>query len=130
MKKILFWLLRLISSLILFQTLYFKFTAHIESVYIFDTLGVEPWGRIASGIMELITGILLLIPRTVVFGAIAGVGLMAGAILSHIFFLGVEVREDGGLLFIYACIVFISCLILAFANHRKLQIAYTKIKSS
>ena len=47
------WALRLIVAVILLQTLFFKFSAAKESVYIFSTLGMEPWGRIGSGVFEL-----------------------------------------------------------------------------
>jgi putative oxidoreductase len=111
-KTIISWLLRIVAAVILFQTLYFKFTGHPESVELFTKLGVEPWGRIGTGIIELITGILLLIPATVFLGAFLGVGLMSGAILSHLAVIGIESKGDGGQLFILAIIVFVCSLIL------------------
>ena len=112
--KIIFsWVLRLIAAIILLQTLYFKFSASEESVHIFSTLGIEPWGRIGSGIAELIAAILILIPRTTAFGALLTTGVMSGAIFSHLFTpLGIEVKGDGGLLFFYAILVFVSSAIL------------------
>lgn len=104
--------LRLVAATILLQTLYFKFTGAPESKFIFGTLGVEPWGRISSGVVELAASILLLIPATQIFGAVIGLGVMIGAILSHIFVLGIVIQNDGGLLFSLACIVFISCLLI------------------
>lgn len=100
---------RMLAAVILLQTLFFKFSGAAESVYIFSTVGIEPWGRYASGVAELITAILLLIPRTAVWGAILGIGVMLGAIVSHLAILGIEVMEDGGQLFIYALLVFFSC---------------------
>ena len=100
------WLLRLIVAVILLQTLYFKFTASEESVYIFSMLGMEPWGRIGTGVMELIASILVLYPRTIVFGALLAMGLMSGAIFFHLTKLGMEVMNDGGRLFVYAVLVF------------------------
>jgi uncharacterized membrane protein YphA (DoxX/SURF4 family) len=93
------WLLQLVVAGILLQTLFFKFTGAAESVYIFSTLGVEPWGRIGSGIVELVASILLLTPATVTIGAALAAGVMLGAILSHLTLLGIEVQGDGGLLF-------------------------------
>lgn len=113
------WVLRLAVAVIFLQTLYFKFTASEESVYIFSTLGVEPFGRIATGILELITAILILIPRTVLLGALLGCGIMVGAILSHLFVLGIEVKNDGGTLFVLANIILLSCLTLIFFNRNK-----------
>ena len=106
------WALRILAALILLQTLYFKFTAAEESVYIFSAIGMEPWGRIGSGILELIAGILILYPRTTPFGALLGLGLMSGAIFFHLTKLGISVLGDGGQLFIYALLVFISCAAL------------------
>jgi hypothetical protein len=93
------WALQVTVAAILLQTLYFKFTGAEESVYIFSTLGVEPWGRLGSGVLELVAAVLLLVPATAPFGALLTMGLMAGAIGSHLTILGIEVRGDGGLLF-------------------------------
>jgi uncharacterized membrane protein YphA (DoxX/SURF4 family) len=106
------WILRLLAAVILLQTLYFKFSAAPESIYIFSKLGMEPWGRIGTGVLELIAGILLLIPVTTVFGALLATGLMAGAIFFHITKLGISVQDDGGQLFIYALLVFVSSIVL------------------
>ena len=93
MKNTLFiWIIKLVAVIILLQTLYFKFTAAPESVYIFSTLGIEPFGRIGSGIVELIASILILIPRTTLLGAVLGFATMLGAIFSHIFVLGIEIQ--------------------------------------
>lgn len=119
MNNYLIWILRIVAAVIMLQTLYFKFSASEESVYIFSTLGVEPWGRIASGILELLAGILLLLPRTTVYGALIGAAVMIGAIASHIFILGYDIMNDGGQLFIYALVVFISCLSLIWNEKEK-----------
>ena len=110
------WLLRLVVAIVLLQTLYFKFTAATESVYIFSKLGIEPFGRIGIGILELIAAVLILIPRTTFFGALLGLGLMAGAIFSHLFILGIEVQHDGGALFGLALLVFVSSFILVYKD--------------
>jgi putative oxidoreductase len=101
------WIVRLVAAVILLQTLFFKFTGAPESVYIFTTLGAEPWGRIGSGIAELIASGLLLWTGTAGVGGVLAMGLMAGAIGSHLTRLGIEVQGDGGLLFALACLVFL-----------------------
>lgn len=116
LKLAISWTLRVIAALILLQTLYFKFTGHPESVVLFTKLGVEPWGRIVTGVIELIASILLLIPSTVFFGAILAIGLMAGAIMSHLTIIGIESNGDGGELFILALTVFV-CSIVVLALH-------------
>lgn len=110
-KNSLSWIFRIIAAIILIQTLYFKFLGQPESVELFTKLGVEPWGRIVTGIIELIAAILMLIPSTVFIGASLGIGLMFGAISSHIAIIGIESKGDGGQLFILAIIVLISCVI-------------------
>ena len=110
-KTILTWALRILAALILLQTLYFKFTAKPESVELFTMLGMEPWGRIGTGVAELIASILILIPRTTLLGALMGLGLMAGAIFFHLTKLGINFGGDS-VLFIYAVIVFVCCLAL------------------
>jgi len=106
--RVLSWLLRLTAAVILLQTLFFKFTAAPESVYIFTKVGAEPWGRIGSGVIELVAAVLLLTPRFSWLGSAIAIGVMAGAIVSHLTVLGIEVQGDKGLLFALALIVFVS----------------------
>lgn len=118
--EIIKWIFRILASGILLQTLFFKFSGAEESIYIFSTLGIEPCGRIGSGIAELFVAILILIPRTTWIGALGGIGIMTGAITLHLFVLGIEVKNDGGLLFVLAVITFVSCLVLLYFNKKKL----------
>ena len=100
------WAMQIVVAVILGQTLFFKFTGAPESVYIFETLGAEPWGRIGSGLVELLAVILILSPRRAAYGAVLALGVMAGAIGSHVTKLGIEVQGDGGALFGMAVLVF------------------------
>lgn len=109
-------------ALILAQTLFFKFTAADESVYIFTTLGMEPWGRIGSGVAELIAAVLLVIPRTVVFGALLTLGVLSGAIMSHLTRLGIVVQDDGGLLFALAVAAFAGSGAILFIRRRSIPL--------
>jgi uncharacterized membrane protein YphA (DoxX/SURF4 family) len=105
------WVLRLLAAVIMLQTLYFKFTGHEQSVALFTQLGMEPWGRIFTGVMELVASILILYPRTTGWGAALGLALMGGAIFFHLTSLGLDFGGDY-VLFIYAAITFVCCLIL------------------
>lgn len=119
MKKNIFWSIRIIPTLILWQTLYFKFNGAEESIYIFTTMGLEPWGRYLTGITELIAGVALLIPRYSWIGAVLAAGIMAGAIFSHLTTLGIVVLDDGGYLFGLAITVFIFSLIVLYSEKNK-----------
>jgi len=114
------WFLRGVAAVILLQTLFFKFTGAAESVYIFTTLGMEPWGRIGSGIAELIAAVLLLLPQTVVFGAMMSLGVISGAIFFHLTKLGIALPlvDDHGELFALAVVVFV-CSLAVLIMHRQ-----------
>ena len=128
-KQVAGWALRLLATFIMGQSLFFKFSGAEESLYIFSTLGIEPWGRIGTGVIELAAVVLILIPKTTLFGAVIGFGTMAGAILSHLTVLGIEVKNDNGLLFIYACVTLASCLILILINKSQLEVFTKQIRS-
>jgi putative oxidoreductase len=116
------WACQLTAAAILAQTLFFKFTGAPESRYIFTTLGIEPWGRIGTGVIELVAVALLLYPKTSVLGAVLAVGLMGGAIMGHLTRLGIEVQGDHGLLFKLALTVLIASVIVIILRRRELPI--------
>lgn len=116
------WTAQVVVAAILAQTLFFKFTAAPESVYIFSTLGLEPWGRIGSGLAELIAVVLLLVPATAALGALVALGVIVGALASHLGPLGIEVQGDGGLLFALACVVFAGSAIVLWLRRRDLPL--------
>ena len=119
--NVLTWICRLIAAIIMLQTLYFKFSGSPESVLIFSSIGMEPWGRYATGVAEFVASILILIPRYSVFGALMAVGIMAGAIFTHLFVLGIEVAGDNGLLFIYACAVMLASLYIIYTHWSEIK---------
>ncbi len=123
--KVLSWVLQVVVAVILLQTLFFKFTGAPESVYIFSKLGAEPWGRIASGVFELIAAALLLFPRTVAVGAALSLGVISGAIFSHLTKLGIALTEvgDRGELFALALVVFAGSAAVLFIRRRELPFA-------
>lgn len=119
-------LLRLVAAFIMLQTLYFKFTAQPESVYIFTKVGIEPWGRIGTGVAELVASVLMLVPGTIVIGSVMAAGIMLGALATHLFILGLEVQGDGGQLVIYAVIVLVASIALLFIHAEQLT-SYRKL---
>src|SRR5438045_6474524 len=121
-QKIVAWICRIAAAMILLQTLFFQFTAAPESVYIFTKVGLEPWGRIGSGIAELIAAILILIPATTWWCAGLALAVMAGAIFSHLTVLGIVVMDDGGLLFGLALAVAACSTLLLFLQRRRVPI--------
>lgn len=120
LSKYLYLAARIIAALILLQTLYFKFTAAEESVYIFKTVGMEPWGRIGIGIIELIAAALLILNSTAWLGGLLGLGLMSGAIAMHSMIIGISVQGDGGYLFSSALIVALCSGFVIVQNREKI----------
>jgi hypothetical protein len=116
------WALQMIVAGILLQTLFFKFTGAAESVYIFSTLGAEPWGRIGSGVVELIAALLLLYPATITIGAVLALGVISGAIFSHLTVLGIDIQGDGGLLFFLALAVLVSSIVILFLRRSEIPV--------
>ncbi|TYA71489.1 DoxX family membrane protein [Seonamhaeicola marinus] len=129
MSKYIPFLLRLVVAIILIQTLRFKFTGHEDSIYIFSKVGLEPYGRIGIGILELIAGILLLVPKTVWAGACLTLGIIGGAIFMHLTTLGIAVNNDGGILFYTALFTFILSGIILYLYRSDIPfINFTKTK--
>jgi len=120
-RGVIYWLARIVAAIIMLQTLYFKFSGSPESIYIFTTVGMEPWGRIATGILELAASLMLMAGATAWLGAALALGLMAGAIGMHLTILGIEVMHDGGQLFLYALIVAVCTVLILW--HDKTKVA-------
>lgn len=121
------WVLRLAAAAILLQTLFFKFTAAPESVYIFTKVGLEPWGRVGSGVVELVAALLILSPRLTWLGSALAMVVMAGAIVSHLIVLGIEVQGDKGLLFALAVVVFVTAAINLFLHRTEIPFIGRKV---
>src|SRR5437773_12488130 len=116
------WICRVAAAVILLQTLFFKSAAEPDSVYIFTKVGLEPWGRIGSGVAELIAAILILIPPSTWLGAGLALAVMVGAIFTHLAVLGIVVMDDGGLLFGLALAVAVCSVVLLFLQRRRVPI--------
>ena len=128
-QRIVSWICRIIAAVILLQTLFFKFSGAEESVYVFTKVGMEPWGRYATGVVELIAAILLLSRCHAWIGATLAMGVMSGAIVSHLTVLGIVVKDDGGLLFALALTVFATSGVVAFIHRRQIPFVSHFIKN-
>ena len=121
------WLARIVAAVILLQTLYFKFSAHPDSVAIFTAVGQEPWGRIGSGVVELIASVLLFVPGLTAVGAALAVGVMSGAIFFHLTKLGIVVNNDGGSLFALAVVVWVCSAFVLWLYRKTLPVIGGKL---
>ena len=128
-QRIVSWICRLTAAVILLQTLFFKFTSAPGSVYIFTKVGLEPWGRYGSGVVELIAAVLLLARCHAWLGALLALGVMGGAIMSHLTKLGIVVQDDGGLLFALAVVVSVTSGVTAFLHRNQIPFLPERFKS-
>lgn len=126
MNHKIFLILRIIIAILFIQTLRFKFTAHPDSIYIFSKIGLEPYGRIGIGVLELIASILILIPRTIWIGALLTFGLISGAVIMHLTQLGIEINNDGGKLFYMALTVLILSTLILWNQRKNIPIVGNK----
>lgn len=118
--RIVSWVCRITTAVILLQTLFFKFTGAPESIYIFTKVGMEPWGRYGTGVVELIAGALLISRCHAWLGALLALGVISGAIASHLTVLCIEVQGDHGLLFALAITVFIASAVVLYLHRRQI----------
>lgn len=128
-QTIVSWICRVTAAVILLQTLFFKFTGAPESIYIFTKVGMEPWGRYGTGAVELVAAVLLLSRCHAWLGALLALGVISGAIVSHLTVLGIVVQDDGGLLFALAITVFITCAITAILHRNQIPFLPARFKN-
>jgi len=117
-EAVISWICRITAAVIMLRTLFFQFVGESDSMYIFTKVHMEPWGRYGTGTLELIASILLVSSCHCWLGALLALGVMAGAIFSHLTVLGPVVQDDGGLLFGLAITVTI-CSLVTIALHRR-----------
>jgi len=109
-KTIISWILRLGIAAMFVMVAVPKLAAQAEPVELFSRLGGAPMMYL-TGVMELAAAVLLLVPKTKVYGAVLALGVMGGAIVSHLAVLGL-----GGM-FPLAVVLFVAAGVLV-ALHR------------
>lgn len=93
----------------------YKLTGNQGSVDLFTTItdwlyldGYEKPFRLSVAIAEIIASVLVVLPRTRMYGALLSLGIISGAIFFHVVSpLGIDPYQDGGTLFKEACAVWL-----------------------
>ena len=122
------WVAQIIAVLIMGQSLYFKFTAHPESVAIFTDINMEPNGRILIGVIELVACLMLLRPASAHYGAILGACTMGGAIVGH--FTQIGWHGERGTLGLMAVLVLVACSVVLYIRRRDLPLIKVALDES
>jgi putative oxidoreductase len=71
-----------------FMSGFMKLSGNDQMVQMFDVIGMGQWFRYLTGLIEIASAILLLIPALAGVGALLLVPTMIGAILTHLFIIG------------------------------------------
>ncbi len=143
--------LAIYCSAIFLDSLRYKFTDAVETQTIFGKLNDWAAGFGADGLFahsglfsqyvigmaELIASAMLLLGilpqfrRLQGFGALLGIAIMSGAIFFHTMTpLGIDPNNDGGLLFVMACGVWLSCAALIFIHRKEIGYGLGRIKEA
>lgn len=118
MKKNILFFSKLIAAIIMLETLFFKFSGAQESIHLFtEIVGEhEKYLRIGTGVIELIASILLFIPKTALLGALLTFATMSGAIITHLFIIGIVHNNDNGVLFMSAIVAFLASIVILYLS--------------
>ena len=116
-KDLLHLIPRILVVFIIGQTLPFKYSGHPDSVWIFEQLGWEPWGRYLIALLET-SSIILLLTRWYILGAIMSLSLISAANFMHFTRLGFDVNGDEGYLFQMSIVVILSSLMIIIVWNR------------
>ena len=107
------WALRIITTFIIFQIVYFKLSGDPQCIFVFEIMGMEPYGRFITGLIELVIGVFLLVPSTKLWGIIGAFGVASCCMTAHFTTLGIEINNDGGQLFSMTSSIFVCSIILS-----------------
>ncbi len=108
-SNVISWIAQIGAIVIMGQSLFFKFTAHPESVAIFSDIGMEPNGRILIGVVELFACLLLLRPASAIVGHFTQIGW----------------HGEWGQLGIMAVLVLVLCVVILYI--RRMDLPFIKV---
>lgn len=82
------WLVRILLALTFVSAGGMKLAGVPQFVALFDQIGIGQWFRLVTGTFEVLGGLLVLIPRTSIFGAVLLACVMLGAVFTHLAVIG------------------------------------------
>ena len=86
--NIVLWLLQIAAAGMFLMAGLSKLSGNEQMVGLFAAIGLGQWFRYLTGTLEVAGAILLVIPRTSGLGALLLVGVMIGAVTTHLFVIG------------------------------------------
>ena len=82
------WILQIGAAGMFLMVGFFKLSGDPRMVGLFDAIGLGQWFRYVTGSLEVLGAVLLLVPRLSGLGALLLVGVMLGAVPTHLFVVG------------------------------------------
>jgi putative oxidoreductase len=82
------WILQIAAAGMFLMAGFSKVSGNPLMVQMFDAIGLGQWFRYLTGALELLGAVLLLIPRLSGLGAFLLLGVMLGAVATHLFIIG------------------------------------------
>ena len=82
------WALQIAAAGMFLMVGFLKLSGDPQLVGLFEAIGIGQWFRYLTGTLEVVGAILLLIPRTSGLAALMLAGVMACAIVTHVFIVG------------------------------------------
>ena len=86
--NVVLWILQIAAAGMFLMVGFLKLSGNAQLVGLFEAIGLGQWFRYLTGTLEVAGAILLLIPRTSGLGALMLAGVMAGAVMTHLFVVG------------------------------------------
>src|SRR5438046_7027124 len=82
------WMLQIGAAGMFLMVGFFKLSGDPQMVGLFDAIGLGQWFRYVTGSLEVLGAIMLLVPPLGGLGALLLVGVMLGAVPTHLFVVG------------------------------------------
>jgi len=86
--NVVLWILQIGAAGMFLMVGFLKLSGNPQLVSLFQAIGIGQWFRFLTGALEVCGAILLLIPRTSGLGALMLAGVMACAVMTHLFIVG------------------------------------------
>ena len=82
------WVIRILLALSFISAGGMKLAGVAQFVAMFDEIGFGQWFRLLTGAIEVTGGVLIIVPRTAVLGALLLACVMIGAVITHLAVIG------------------------------------------
>jgi uncharacterized membrane protein YphA (DoxX/SURF4 family) len=98
------WTVRVLVALVFLYEGLDKFGARRLWIRVFAEIGIGQWFRYATGMVEVIGAVLLLVPRATIVAVTMLLCTLVGAFLAHIFIIGIGIPHTAVVAVLFAAV--------------------------